>query len=484
MDPAATPTTPRRGIPGRGVGRLGSRLDAAPGVVGVSLAAGVPCGGRPARGPVPGTVPAGGGAALGRGLAALVAGRTAGGPRRADLTGGLRVDLELAEQVVRGGIGLLRIGQVEGEGLVDHLPPGDVGPVDQSDRDALSAGPAGAADPVHVRAGVLGALVVDHVGDAGDVDPAGRHVGGHQDVDASLTEPVQRLFPGRLCPVTVDRCGGEAALAQVVGHPLGLALRPAEDHHPVAILRLQDPGHELGLVEWVRLIDELAGGGDGLHVLLVLGPDVHRRLQVRTGEGDDRGGHRGGEHQRLAILRRLRHQPFDVGQEAEVEHLVGLVQDGDAHPGQIECPTVGEVEEPSGRADHDIDALSKGFELRFVRRAAVDREDPCGGPGRGGDQILAHLVRQLPRGGDDQGLGAGAVAVLGVGREIDALEQREPERERLARPGAGLPDQVTALQGDRDGHFLDREGVHDAVFREGFPESGVDPEIGECCGVV
>ena len=40
----------------------------------------------------------------------------------------------------------------------------------------LGAGPRRAADPVHVRGVVVGALVVDHVGDVVDIDAAGRDV--------------------------------------------------------------------------------------------------------------------------------------------------------------------------------------------------------------------------------------------------------------------------------------------------------------------
>ena len=66
----------------------------------------------------------------------------------------------------RGRVGLLRLVERQVERLVDHLPAVQVGPVDERDRDARGAGPAGAADPVDVGLVVLGAGVVDDVGDA------------------------------------------------------------------------------------------------------------------------------------------------------------------------------------------------------------------------------------------------------------------------------------------------------------------------------
>ena len=89
------------------------------------------------------------------------------------------------------------------------------------------AGPAGAADAVHVGLLVLGALVVDDVGDAVDVDAAGGDVGGDQHVDLAGAERPQRLLAGALAEVAVHGGGGEAALGQVVGDLLRGALGAA-----------------------------------------------------------------------------------------------------------------------------------------------------------------------------------------------------------------------------------------------------------------
>ena len=75
-------------------------------------------------------------------------------------------DAEVVEEVLGGRVGLLRLVEGQVERLVDHLPAVQVGPVDERDRDAGGAGAAGAADPVDVGLLVLGAGVVDDVGDA------------------------------------------------------------------------------------------------------------------------------------------------------------------------------------------------------------------------------------------------------------------------------------------------------------------------------
>ena len=249
---------------------------------------------------------------------------------------GGRVDAEVVVKVRRGGVGLFRLLEGQVERGVDHLPAGLVGPVHEGDRDAGGPGPTGAADPVDVVLVVLGALVVDHVGDTLDVDAAGGHVGGDQHVDLALAEALERLLPGHLVQVAVDRGRREPAFGQIVGDPLRRALGPAEDHHPVAVLGLQDARDDLGLVEVVSLVDELRRGRHRGGGLGGLGPDVDRVAQMPTGHGDDRRRHGRGEQHGLAQLGGLGQDPLDVGQEAEVEHLVGLVEDQHLDVAQIQ----------------------------------------------------------------------------------------------------------------------------------------------------
>ena len=48
--------------------------------------------------------------------------------------------------------------------------------------------------------------------------------------------------------------------------------------------------------------------------------------------------------------------PLDVGQEAHVEHPVGLVEDEDLDLAEVRDPLADEVEQPAGRRDEDLDA--------------------------------------------------------------------------------------------------------------------------------
>ena len=113
---------------------------------------------------------------------------------------GVGGDALVVVEVLAGRVGLLRLVVRQVERLVDDLPARQVGPVDERDGDTGGAGAAGAADPVDVVLLVVGAGVVDDVGDALDVDAAGRDVGRDEDLDGAVAEALERLSRGRPGP--------------------------------------------------------------------------------------------------------------------------------------------------------------------------------------------------------------------------------------------------------------------------------------------
>src|ERR1700722_773989 len=131
--------------------------------------------------------------------------------RRSDGAQDVGRNVHLDVDVRRVGVRLGRVRAAQPEGLIDHRPAGQLVPVHQRDRDTGLAGPAGAADAVHVGVLVVRALVVDHVGDVVDVDSAGRHIGGDQYVDVAGAELLECLLAGDLTQVTVHSPDGETA---------------------------------------------------------------------------------------------------------------------------------------------------------------------------------------------------------------------------------------------------------------------------------
>ncbi len=141
---------------------------------------------------------------------------------------------------------------------------------------------------------ILGALVVDDVGDVVDVDTAGGHFGGDQDVDLVAAEGPEGLLAGALAQVAVDGPGSETAVNQFLGQFGGGALGLGEDDGAAAAAGLQDPGHNLGFVEVVCTVDDLADVlfGDAL-IFRVSRADVGGLCHVATCHRYHRAGHGG-----------------------------------------------------------------------------------------------------------------------------------------------------------------------------------------------
>ncbi len=384
------------------------------------------------------------------------------------------------------GVRLRRVVEAQLQRLVDQLPARDVVPVDERDRRTLRARAARTADAVQVRLLLFRRLVVDDVGHALDVDAAGGDVGADEHVHLAVAEGAQRLLAGTLAEVAVDRAGGEAALLQLVGEIRRRPLRPAEDHHQPAAVGLQDARDHLGLVHVVRAVDELLGVRDRrARVVRRRGADVRGLRHVAAGEADDRARHGGREQHRLAPDRKHVDDLLDVGQEAQVEHLVCLVEDQALDVLQVQLLLPGEVEQPARGADDHIDALLQGLDLGLVGPAAVDRRHAHVAGLAGRQEVVGHLLAQLARGDDDEGLrGVGEVLGLGasgldIGGDGDALEEREAEAQRLAGAGLGLADDVRAREGHGQRQLLDGEGGGDADGLKGLGGLGEDSELSE-----
>jgi hypothetical protein len=94
-------------------------------------------------------------------------------------------------------------------GAADALARGD-----EQDRLALAPGAPGAADAVHIGFGVVGNVVIQHVADAFHVQAARGDIGGHQDVELAVLQPLDGALALGLRHVAVDRRRGETARLQ------------------------------------------------------------------------------------------------------------------------------------------------------------------------------------------------------------------------------------------------------------------------------
>jgi hypothetical protein len=170
---------------------------------------------------------------------------------------------------------------------------------------------------------------------------------------------------------------------------------------------------------------------------------------------------------------RLREQLLDVGEEAEVEHLVGLVEHHHLDVLERQQALAGEVEEATGGADDDLGARLELLDLALVCLAAVDRRDLRAAVRRREREVFSDLHAEFAGRHDDERLDAG----LRVGAE--GLQQGEAESEGLAGARLGLADDVLAVQAHGDRLGLDREGRGDALRRECVDHVLLDAEVRE-----
>jgi len=151
-----------------------------------------------------------------------------------------------------------------------------------------------------------------------------------------------------------------------------------------------------------------------------------RLVQVPADEDVDPVVERGREQHPLAAGRGEIEQPADGRQEAEVGHVVGLVQHRDLDPVEAHVSLGDEVLEPTGAGDQDVDAAAQRTDLRGLADTAVHK----GGP---------HPQRRGERG--DGGLDL-------VGELTGGDEDERPGGRRLA-PAAEVAEPGHDRQGDR-----------------------------------
>ena len=261
-----------------------------------------------------------------------------------------------------------------------------------------------------------------------------------------------------------------ARLAELLDELARPVLGPGEDQHPA--LAAGEGGDDADPV----------GRGDGQQVVgdlrrLGVGVDRVPGRTVQEAAGDDVDGAvegRGEEHP-LAVGRGHVEQPPHDREEAEVGHVVRLVEDGDVHVAEVAVALLDQVGQPAGAGDHDVGPVAQRGDLRVLRRPAEDGGDLEARGVRQRGEHAVHLGGQLAGGHQDQAARAAGHRVA-VGQPGD---QREGEAEGLARAGLGAAENVTAVHrvGQRGG--LNRERLGDALLGEHGHQLRGDAQAGE-----
>ena len=160
------------------------------------------------------------------------------------------------------------------------------------------------------------------------------------------------------------------------------------------------------------------------------------------------------KNERLADPRQQSHDALDVGNEAHVEHPVGLVDDQHLDVGEQHLAALEEIDEPAGRRDQHVDAAVE-LPLLIGEALAADEQ-------RHAELVVLavglegvrHLRRELARRLEDERArhaGAGAPG----GEDVD---HGKGETGGLAGAGLCATQDIASGQHIGDGLFLDRGG--------------------------
>ena len=174
-------------------------------------------------------------------------------------------------------------------------------------------------------------------------------------------------------------------------------------------------------------------------------------------------------------VRQDREDLADVADEAHVEHPVGLVEDEDLDPRQVDRPLAEVVEQPAGRRDDDLGAGAQRADLRVEADAAVDRGRADGVLRAVGPDALLDLERELAGRREDERADDARAALRA--RRVQTLEHRQDEGGRLAGPRLGAREHVASGEDERDGLCLDRGRFRVALVGDGAKELGRQPEM-------
>ena len=352
---------------------------------------------------------------------------------------------------------------------------------DQRDRQPRGAGARGAADAVDVVLGVVRHVEVEDRRQVDDVEAARGDVGRDQDVDLALLERLERLQPLVLRLVAVQRVGAQAVALERARQAGAAELGVDEDE------RLRDRA----LLQQLQHGAPLVVGRDAVEVLLDVARgrvrprhlDQDRVLQVALGQPPDLGREGRREEQRLALLGQVREDALQVGQEADVEHPVGLVEDDVLDLVQDAVLRLDVVEQAPRRRDEHLDALLQLERLRLHVDAAEDDRDAQLRVRRVALDVVGDLVGELARRRDHEG--AHRVARrrhAGVLVRQHLVQQRQRERRRLAGAGLRRAHDVAPGEDDRDRLRLDRRHRRVALVGDGALQDRREADRGELEG--
>jgi hypothetical protein len=184
--------------------------------------------------------------------------------------------------------------------------------------------------------------------------------------------------------------------------------------------------------------------------------------------------------QTAVMLRQPPQHEANVLDEAEIEHAVCLVEHEHLNPAQPENALLVEIDDPTRRADQNVDAGGEHRAL-FVVICATERKTQCERQVLAKDRrVGVHLHGELASRRQDQRARGGRARLHHERRAVlEPMKQRDQKRSRLSGSSLGLTRDVLAFQRKRQSLALNRRALNEAGFGDSLLQSRRQWEVGE-----
>lgn len=372
-----------------------------------------------------------------------------------------------------------RFGDVFFDGALDVFEIGELVIIAKRNRKSIFARSARPSNAVHIGLGLVGEFVIEDKFKVVNINAPGRNIGRHQNFETPLFESLQSTLSCSLGFVSVDGRRGNILLFEAVAQPVCTVLGSAKNQGSWVVVLFEQINDEVWLGCTVRFVDKLGDlvnrtrwWGDG---------DIDGVTQKGLCHFEYLRGHRCREKQGLFLCGQKFKTPLDIVDKPHIKHTVRLIQDKyfDLLNGQYALPH--QIKQATRRRHQDIYALFECQLLWVLGHAANQQAKPLFGVSAISTQTLINLQSQLPCRGQYQGpcsFGRWECEKFGRGWiVVQVLQNRNCKCRCLASAGLGTAQDITPLQGRRDGLLLNGGGGFVPLFFDGVQNPWYNVEV-------
>jgi hypothetical protein len=345
-----------------------------------------------------------------------------------------------------------------------------VATVEESSGNTSVSSTAGTTNTMDVVVNVGREIIVDDVGDVGNIETTSSHSSSDEDGATTVSEELQSTLTLALGSVTVNGSGREVLVDEEVGQRVCHALGLDENESQTASMSVKNVKQNGTLVDILDVLDLLGDVLRGGTNTTNGKEDVV--LEEVTSEHLDVAGEGGREHQSLALGNSGHVLTLDnasnLGLETHVKHAISLIEDEVLDVAQGDATSLYEIDQSTRGSNKQITTTLNLAKLRANIGTTVD--DTRSDPGSVGKlaRLFVDLRNQFSGGSQDQrsGVSLSLTAKLtssAGGNSRGAVdeglrEDREEETTSLSGTSLGTSHEITAAHNDGDGVLLDGGG--------------------------